>query len=95
MIEEEIITKRVVLSTEELFLKYKKIYESNGYAILSEFQETLDRYVFVATKYWNINEQVILMYRVLCVHNYGWDYLITTGSEYQVVERIIKMWQVY
>lgn len=56
MIEEEIITKRVVLSTEELFLKYKKIYESNGYAILSEFQETLDRYVFVATKYWNINE---------------------------------------
>lgn len=26
------------------------------------------------------------MYRVLCVNDYGWDYLITIGSEYQVVE---------
>ena len=26
------------------------------------------------------------MYRVLCVNDYGWDYLIAIGSEYQVVE---------
>lgn len=26
------------------------------------------------------------MYRVLCVNDYGWDYLITIGNEYQVVE---------
>ena len=30
--------------------------------------------------------EMILLYKVLCVSDYGWDYLITIGYEYQVVD---------
>ena len=30
--------------------------------------------------------EMISLYKVLCVSDYGWDYLITIGHEYQVVD---------
>ena len=30
--------------------------------------------------------EMIPVYKVLCVSDYGWDYLITIGHEYQVVD---------
>lgn len=57
MIEEEFITRKVVLSSEELFIKYKKIYtESKGYTVLSEFKESDNRYILVVSTFWSINE---------------------------------------
>ena len=57
MIEEEIITRRVVLSSEELFIKYKKLYtESKGYTVLSELKESDSRYILIVSKFWSVNE---------------------------------------
>lgn len=57
MIEEEIVTRKVVLSSEDLFIKYKKTYaESKGYTVLSEFKESDDRYVLIVSKFWSIKE---------------------------------------